>query len=156
MFLQTWTKIPFFVGPGEAWANDVMLDTAQIFFVDGSCNQQRGWISSKHCFFVSNTSKYNTFSIKLKYQAINTWWITALVGDGAGSKKVAAVEMLCRRSSGLSIVSEGTLQYTAFVKYDSSHLLGQVHKKLFTCTKFPDTWQCDSRPRLVKNPFSSN
>ena len=45
MFLQTWTKIPFFVGPGEAWANDVMLDTAQIFFVDGSCNQQRGWIS---------------------------------------------------------------------------------------------------------------
>ena len=51
MFLQTWTKIPFFVGPGEAWANDVMLDTAQIFFVDGSCNQQRGWISSIHCFF---------------------------------------------------------------------------------------------------------
>lgn len=42
MFLQTWTKIPFFVGPGEAWANDVMLDTAQIFFVDGSCNQQDG------------------------------------------------------------------------------------------------------------------
>lgn len=40
MFLQTWTKIPFFVGPGEAWANDVMLDTAQIFFIDGSCNQQ--------------------------------------------------------------------------------------------------------------------
>ena len=40
MFLQTWTKIPFFVGPGEAWANDVILDTAQIFFVDGSCNQQ--------------------------------------------------------------------------------------------------------------------
>lgn len=42
MFLQTWTKTPFFVGPGEAWANDVMLDTAQIFFVDGSCNQPEG------------------------------------------------------------------------------------------------------------------
>lgn len=42
MFLQTWTKIPFFVGPGEDWDNDAMLDTAQIFFVDGSCNQQEG------------------------------------------------------------------------------------------------------------------
>lgn len=61
MLLQTWTKIPFFVGPGEAWANDVMLDTAQIFFVDGSCNQQDGEFHQNIVFYVSNTSKYNTF-----------------------------------------------------------------------------------------------
>lgn len=51
MLLQTWTKIPFFVGPGEAWANDVMLDTAQIFFVDGSCNQQDGEFHQNVVFF---------------------------------------------------------------------------------------------------------
>lgn len=88
-------------------------------------------------FFVSNTSKYNTFWIKLKYQAINTWWITALVGDGAGSKKVAAVEMLCRRSSGLSIVSEGTLLYTVFCEVWQQSPLGTSKQKAIHMHKIP-------------------
>lgn len=45
--------------------------------------------------------------------------------------------MLCRRSSGLSIVSEGTLQYTAFVKLWQQSPLGTSKQKAIHMHKIP-------------------
>lgn len=83
--------------------------------------------------------------IKIILYNINTWCITARVGEGAGSKNCAAVDMLWRRSSGLIMFLvkkkiQAFLWTQAVAKFRTDHvcdLIKQkaIHTQLQLCPK---------------------
>lgn len=64
MVKQTWTRIPFLVVLGDESAKVVMLDTAQIFLVVGSCGRN------------NELGQHSFVYIVLKYtnNTLTLWW----------------------------------------------------------------------------------